>query len=313
VAQHAGTPASNSGRSVSPNCACVVPNVPNRVAYLFLYINAEGIPDSVSNFAGVTPELVSNAPFGGYYIYRVINPAVGATTFAATLPAEELWSAHVVFAQDVNTASPNGAPVSNTNDQTDVISATVPSAVGGLALAFGFMVTDNIVAAEGSTLSSAEEAIDTGFRTTAVAYEAGAESVTIGFSSLGPSGGDNYIIAIPVNNAITATPTITDAGDESFRVGEVGVAITCTNAGATQGTGRVRICPTDNIADVNGVNQTVTAWGDTSITIDIVASNLPRNTNLYLFIENDGGQSNAPGRVVQITPPPAVLAWQLLN
>ncbi len=112
-----------------------------------------------------------------------------------------------------------------------------------------------------------------------------------------------------------SVPTITDSGDESHRVGEVGVAITGTNFGASQDGGFVRICPSNDIDDANGVNQTVTAWGDTGITINIVGGAsppLPRNTNVYLFVENDAGDSNASGYVIQLTPPIAVLAYPIL-
>jgi hypothetical protein len=112
-----------------------------------------------------------------------------------------------------------------------------------------------------------------------------------------------------------SAPTITDAGDESFRVGETGIAITGTNFGAAQNGGFVKVCPTDDIDDVNGVNLTVTAWGDTSITVDIpgnLAGTVPRNTNVYLFVQNDGALSNASGYIIQVTPPPAVLAAAFL-
>lgn len=112
-----------------------------------------------------------------------------------------------------------------------------------------------------------------------------------------------------------STPTITDVDDESFRVGEVGVTITGTNFGTSQATGFVKICPTDDINDANGVTQTVTAWtSGTAIVFNVVAaSTLPRNTNAYLFVKNDAGASNAAGYVVQITPNPGVLAFALLN
>lgn len=106
-------------------------------------------------------------------------------------------------------------------------------------------------------------------------------------------------------------PTVGAVGDGSFRVGETGVSITGANFGATQGIGFVRVCPSDDIEDVNGVNQTVTAWGDTSITFDVVRGSLPLNTNLYLFVENDGGLSNAVGYAVQMLVPVAVLAHVL--
>lgn len=107
-------------------------------------------------------------------------------------------------------------------------------------------------------------------------------------------------------------PSITDVEDESFRVGETGIDVTGTGFGATQDTGFVRVCPSDDIDDVNGVNLTVTTWTDTGITFDVPGTlplTFPRFTNVYLFVQNDGGLSNAAGYVVQITPHPAVLAY----
>lgn len=97
-----------------------------------------------------------------------------------------------------------------------------------------------------------------------------------------------------------AAPTITDAGDESYAAGETGITITGTNFGASQGSGSVKISPTDNVADSNAVTQTVTAWSDTSITFTCVRGSLALNTNLYLFVTSDGAYSNASGHVVQI-------------
>ena len=51
---------------------------------------------------------------------------------------------------------------------------------------------------------------------------------------------------------------------------------------------------------MNAVAQTVTSWGDTSITITVVRGTLSLDTNLYLFVTNDGAAVNAAGYVVQI-------------
>jgi hypothetical protein len=97
-----------------------------------------------------------------------------------------------------------------------------------------------------------------------------------------------------------SAPTITDAGDESYVNGETGIAITGTSFGASQGSGTVKISPTDDVDDVNAVAQTVTAWGDTSVTFTCVKGSLAFNTNLYLFVTNDDGLANAAGYPVQI-------------
>lgn len=96
-------------------------------------------------------------------------------------------------------------------------------------------------------------------------------------------------------------PTITDAEDEAFYGGELGVTLTGSNFGSTQGAGRVVISPTDDIDNVSAVEQTVTSWSASSIDFTVVRSSLSLNTNLYLFVEENGGNSNAAGYVVQIT------------
>lgn len=97
-----------------------------------------------------------------------------------------------------------------------------------------------------------------------------------------------------------ATPTITDAGDEDYMPGETGINIVGTNFGATQGSGKVYISPTDNVSNASRVEQTVTGWSDTSVVFTCVPGALARATNLYLFVVNGGGLANAAGRVVQI-------------
>ena len=104
-----------------------------------------------------------------------------------------------------------------------------------------------------------------------------------------------------VNPSFSSAVTITDASDENFYNGE-SITITGTGFGASQGTGVVKICPTDSVNDASGVSQTVTAWSDTSITITVVKSTLSWDTGLYLFVKNNAGTSNTAGRAVQLSP-----------
>lgn len=69
---------------------------------------------------------------------------------------------------------------------------------------------------------------------------------------------------------------------------------------AGQGTGTVKISPTDNVADAGAVTQTITSWSDTIIAFTTVQGALALNTNLFLFVTNDSAASNASGFVVQI-------------
>ena len=96
-------------------------------------------------------------------------------------------------------------------------------------------------------------------------------------------------------------PTITDADDEVYKVGD-SVVISGTNFEAVQGTGTVLISPTDNIADAGAVAQTVTAWAAGSITIDVVRGALAFDTQMFLFVRNDTGDANTSGYAVQFEP-----------
>lgn len=93
-------------------------------------------------------------------------------------------------------------------------------------------------------------------------------------------------------------PAITDAGDETFQPDE-SITITGTNFGASQGAGHVYISPTNSIADSGKVEQTVTAWSATSITITVAKGSLNYG-GAYLFVQENGGNSNAAGYAVTL-------------
>ncbi len=78
------------------------------------------------------------------------------------------------------------------------------------------------------------------------------------------------------------------------------MTIVGTNFGASQGAGFVKFSPSNSIADGGAVSQTVTAWSNTSITITVVKGGLSPDTNVYAFVQNNAGSSNASGRVIQI-------------
>jgi hypothetical protein len=108
--------------------------------------------------------------------------------------------------------------------------------------------------------------------------------------------------------AAAAGPAVSSVTPSTMRGAQTGIAIVGTGFGASQGGGFVRICPSDDIDDVNGVNQTITAWGDTGITFNAVAGALSMTAGLYLFVENDSAASNAAGFAVQFDPAAALLA-----
>ena len=118
------------------------------------------------------------------------------------------------------------------------------------------------------------------------------------WSGLGTSADSGTITAAlrPAGGA----PLLTGVGSSLV----FGLAATVHGSGfeAAQGTGVVKISPTDNIGDAGVVTQTVTAWSATSIDITVVQSGLSLSTNVYLFVTNDSGGSNADGLVVQLSP-----------
>lgn len=95
-----------------------------------------------------------------------------------------------------------------------------------------------------------------------------------------------------------SSAVINTVSDETPNNGQTGITIGGTGFGASQGTGNVYISPTDNVEDSSAVIQTVTSWGDTSITITAVQKHLGVNAPLYLFVKTGGGLSNESGHSV---------------
>jgi hypothetical protein len=87
---------------------------------------------------------------------------------------------------------------------------------------------------------------------------------------------------------IATAPIITAVSTVVLRDGQTGIVITGSAFGASQGTGSVVISPTLDQTSGSAVTQTVTAWGDTSITITAVRSALALGTQLYLFVKDNG-------------------------
>lgn len=198
-----GTPTSAQGHSPTASVAHTVGSGTDRVSYLFFFVNGgEGIA-SVANFGGVTPALVGSWGDSSFFLYRVVNPATGATTASATLVnTDTYWSVHVITLQDVHQSTPDDPPIlSATNSEVASISSSaVTSAVGDLVLGFGLMCYGDISAADGATLSTSQTSIDGGVLSSALIYEAGASSVVVGVSSTSASFCDNQIGAINVND-----------------------------------------------------------------------------------------------------------------
>lgn len=205
-----GTATAANDNTTTATVAHTVASGSNVVSYIFLFVNNDVGITSMDTFGGVAPVLVGT--YGtALYIYRVVSPAAGATNATANLPSSQIWSIHVLTLQGVDTADPEDALVSNTNNEGTTLPVTVTSSTNDLGVAFGLMIRDNIAAAEGSTLSTANQGIAGGANiSTAVVYEAGAASVTLGVSS-DLSFGDNLILGFSVNGSgggASAVPVI---------------------------------------------------------------------------------------------------------
>ena len=93
-------------------------------------------------------------------------------------------------------------------------------------------------------------------------------------------------------NPTATVPTsisIQDAGDENHAANEIGVVLTGVLFGATQGSGKVEIGSTSTYGTATLKELNVTAWSDTSLTVDIglgVEHGLTIGT-LFLYVTND--------------------------
>jgi hypothetical protein len=111
-------------------------------------------------------------------------------------------------------------------------------------------------------------------------------------------------------DAYTNTPTVTlpsppsitsVGGDDEFNDEEEDVVIVGSNFYATQGSGKVELCPSSTYG--SAVEQTVALWGASQIDFDVVMGGLSLGTN-YLFVTNDDDLRNATGFPVNIVAAP---------
>lgn len=177
-------------------------------------------------------------------------------------------------------------------------SATATTTSGDLVLGVhGVYIGTNYTGLGSDTVAFEEEnnaANDSIF----VNYKTASGSSTA-LSATFSTSGTWWSFALPLIQAGASVPTISGIVPTVLSDGLVGIVITGTNFGASQGAGTVKISPTDNVADGGAISQTVTAWADTSITITASRSTLSQNANLYAFVTNNGGSSNSSGSIVQ--------------
>jgi hypothetical protein len=116
------------------------------------------------------------------------------------------------------------------------------------------------------------------------------------------------LLAFEVRDVAASVPSVTLVNPDRFLNAQANIVISGSTFGASQGAGAVIISPSDNVNDAGAVTQTVTSWADTSITFTAVRSSLAMGTNLYLFVRENGGSSNASGYIVQFIGSASV-AW----
>lgn len=106
--------------------------------------------------------------------------------------------------------------------------------------------------------------------------------------------------------------SVSSVSDTSLDNGQTSVTITGSGFKTSQGTGKVIISPTDNVADTSAVKQVVTTWSsDTSITFTAVRGAL-QTGNHYLFVVNSDGESNTSGSIVTFNGlTPIILRWNM--
>jgi hypothetical protein len=264
--------------------------------------------ENVDNFVPVAMIFQSSSDQSGYAIawdgtftdrWRIgrLNGAGSAfgtvlTTLNATLVIDTVyrvrfrWNVGGVLRARIVEGVTDAAELANINAK--LTAASLPTVT---------TIADAVDTAQAWDMSTTADTTYTGGRFAVGAYSHQAEPFygLVGVATAGET-------APASSGAAPADVTITDAGDEAFTAGETGVVIAGTNFGATQGAGKVWLSPTDNVAGAGRVQQTVTAWGDTSVTITVVRGALAFLTNLYLFVETNAATSNAAGHVVQLVP-----------
>lgn len=87
---------------------------------------------------------------------------------------------------------------------------------------------------------------------------------------------------------------------EMATAGAVGNSTLTYTAATTKAMVAVALLPRDDFLGA-AVEQTITSWGDTAIEFTADQGTLDSDVDVYLFVQNDSGGSNASGFVVQFT------------
>lgn len=111
--------------------------------------------------------------------------------------------------------------------------------------------------------------------------------------------GSPYVVAWLSEPVAAGATQITAVSDATPYHGQTSITVTGTNFNAAQGDGEIYVCSANDPDDLSAVNQTVTAWGDTEITITAVLDSFDFDTDLYLFVRNSDEEEDTTGFVIQ--------------
>ena len=323
----AGTASSlNTSGDVSP-----VPNASTLIDDLMILVQHRN--DELGTFDAVTgfTEIHQEAPTTGQdrstgLWYRVATAdAPGAVTCGHSDAGMEQYSAQIMTFRGVDTTTPLDVTfaagthrvnrVNKASPNVDAFQAITTVTDGAFVLAIEMVTHDDITSnADPTNYTNAYRLIGTSpthqhrqqqawYReiATAGAETPGAPAYT---SSLLTAESTQYTIALRPAAAGGTDPTITsvDADDDTVDT-RTGVVVVCTNAEATQSTGKVEISnnATEGLGTIIEVE--VNTWSDTSINIDLheITTTNPLDDDftvpgtVYLYITNATGDRNPVG------------------
>jgi len=113
----------------------------------------------------------------------------------------------------------------------------------------------------------------------------------------------NRGLTLAIRPAVSSV-TISSAGTARFYDTQTAITITGSSFGAGHtGSAKVVVSAVNNISDASAVTQTYAGtWNSSTAIFDAVLSSFAFDTDLYLFVMDSAGASNASGFVIQRAP-----------
>ena len=283
----------------------------DRICVALIGMGGTGTSISDVQFDGVSGTIQENIAGGGSQgrcaiAYRVFGSSGSSDSFDVDLTASGTFGQSgmtVVGYSGVDQSTPITDSDSGTHISTTSTSLTVTSAVGEMCV--DAMVNAGSLTAWDEDIGQTELASPLNLDNTLDAVlhrseEAGAASVTMGWSGVSASGCQCIIALAEVSGP--AGPTISTIEGARSQSGQLipwedDVTITGTAFEALQGTGRVILSDNNGGIGVgNEVEQTVSTWSDTSITLqgfDVGGLMTTQSRTLFMYVENDTGDDSA--------------------